>query len=491
MRRAAAVIAGALALPLALAPSLARAGDTWTTPYDGVRRLLRTTTSPSWRIHVLQVDLTVPGIRLESTATSQRKRTPSSFAKLLGAQAAINGDFFSYTDYSTSGLAAGGGAAWTDTKDTAGSGTVAFDKDATRIEITKPSATIAFDKTWMRGVVSGHPQVVLDGVAQPNTSGTLCPTRHPRTAVGLSKDQRTFYMVVVDGRSTASVGMTCAELGTLMKGLGVHTGLNLDGGGSSAMYVAGVGIVNAPSDGSERVVGNHLALFAPKSGSIGSISGLVHESTSTTTPVADATVSIASVGSDLTDAKGAYSLLVAAGTYEIVATKSGYLTAKVTKTVAAGADVKVDLPLEKSAAPTDLDGDGVVDLMDDCPNVPNADQTDTDGDKLGDACDPDDDGDGKFDEDDNCPLAANPDQKDADGDGVGDACEAADAGPAGDAAIGPTDAGDGAAPAREDASGGCDCHVASRHGSHPGWLTVPLALLLRRRRRDPSMARAD
>lgn len=474
MRRTLAVVAAALTL----LPAAAHAGDTWTTPYDGVKRLLRTTTGPNWRIHALVVDLTVPGVHFEATQSSQRKRTPSSFAKLIGAQAAINGDFFSYTDYSTSGLSAGGGVAWTDTKDTTSSGTVAFDKDASRIEISKPSLTVPFDKTWMWGVVSGHPQIVIDGVAQPTGTSSFCTTRHPRTMVGISKDNRTFYMAVVDGRSTASVGMTCGEMGTLMKGLGAYTALNLDGGGSSAMYVAGVGIVNTPSDGSERVVGNHLALFAPKSGSVGSISGIVHDKSSVTSPIAGATVSIAAVGSDVSDAKGAYALLVAPGTYEIVATKSGYLTTKITKTVATGADVKLDIPLEKSAVPTDLDGDGVVDDKDNCPAVPNADQTDTDGDKLGDACDPDDDDDGKFDEDDNCPLVANPDQKDVDGDGIGDACEGM-----ADAGVPASDGGDpNAATPTDESTGGCGCHTSPRGNGGLALASVLLAMLWRRRR---------
>lgn len=75
----------------------------------------------------------------------------------------------------------------------------------------------------------------------------------------------------------------------------------------------------------------------------------------------------------------------------------------------------------------DRDGDGVVDDDDNCPDTPNTDQADTDGDGIGDACEPvvdnDRDGDGVLDDEDNCTDVANADQADADGDGIGDACE--------------------------------------------------------------------
>jgi len=74
----------------------------------------------------------------------------------------------------------------------------------------------------------------------------------------------------------------------------------------------------------------------------------------------------------------------------------------------------------------DPDGDGLVGDDDNCPEVYNPDQTDTDGDGIGDACDPDlidSDEDGLLDAVDNCPLIYNPDQADADGDGVGDVCD--------------------------------------------------------------------
>jgi hypothetical protein len=75
------------------------------------------------------------------------------------------------------------------------------------------------------------------------------------------------------------------------------------------------------------------------------------------------------------------------------------------------------------ACDDDDDGDGVQDGGDNCPLTPNAQQRDTDLDDEGDACDDDDDNDGLVDGEDNCPRAANPEQADGDGDGVGDVCD--------------------------------------------------------------------
>lgn len=75
------------------------------------------------------------------------------------------------------------------------------------------------------------------------------------------------------------------------------------------------------------------------------------------------------------------------------------------------------------ACDPDIDGDGVPNALDNCPFNPNPDQTDTDGDGVGDACDPDIDGDGIENEEDNCPFLFNPGQDDMDNDGLGDACD--------------------------------------------------------------------
>lgn len=91
--------------------------------------------------------------------------------------------------------------------------------------------------------------------------------------------------------------------------------------------------------------------------------------------------------------------------------------------------------LEKRAtvwivSPVDTDGDGLRNLPDNCPLVWNPDQRDSDGDLVGDACDPDlvntigdMDGDGIADAQDNCPHHPNPLQADSDGDAAGDLCD--------------------------------------------------------------------
>ncbi|NOT02408.1 MAG: hypothetical protein HOP29_17525 [Phycisphaerales bacterium] len=94
------------------------------------------------------------------------------------------------------------------------------------------------------------------------------------------------------------------------------------------------------------------------------------------------------------------------------------------------ADTTRDYVIVPGAAPAaaDIDGDGLIDLADNCPSNSNSDQADADGDGIGDACDTtsDADNDGVLDGVDNCAEAPNVDQADGDGDGIGDVCDIPD-----------------------------------------------------------------
>lgn len=71
----------------------------------------------------------------------------------------------------------------------------------------------------------------------------------------------------------------------------------------------------------------------------------------------------------------------------------------------------------------DTDGDGILDPGDNCVDIVNPDQSDIDGDGIGDVCDDDIDDDGILNDADNCPTVPNVDQIDSDGDGIGEACD--------------------------------------------------------------------
>lgn len=122
-----------------------------------------------------------------------------------------------------------------------------------------------------RIIVGGWPRILRDGVnvagdaaTQEGTISRNAETRHPRTAIGYSRDGKTLWLFVVEGRTAASVGMTLVEMANVMKKLGAWQAMNFDGGGSTTMVIDGV-VVNTPSDPTgEREVGNALLLVQRK-----------------------------------------------------------------------------------------------------------------------------------------------------------------------------------------------------------------------------------
>jgi len=249
-----------LALPALLAlPKRALAADVWSDPYPGVRHLHRTRARVD--VHILLIDLSAPEVSLVSTRPSDRGLPVGDFARQYGAEIALNANYFDGA-YRPCGLAAGDGRAWSDAYEEECSASIGFGVLNQALAFDSAQTLRSTPEPWMSDVVSGKPWLVRDGVA---LTGWLAPghigVRHPRTAAGLSRDRKTLLLLVADGRKREAIGLDGDELAALMLELGAWDAFNLDGGGSSELYVKGEGgVQNHPSDGRGRGVGNHLGI---------------------------------------------------------------------------------------------------------------------------------------------------------------------------------------------------------------------------------------
>lgn len=98
--------------------------------------------------------------------------------------------------------------------------------------------------------ISFGPFLIVDGVNQITDTST--GGLQPRSAIGQTSDG-TIIFVVIEGRSTSSVGATLYDLQEIMQDYGAYNAANLDGGGSSTLYYEGE-LVNELSNGKEREI---------------------------------------------------------------------------------------------------------------------------------------------------------------------------------------------------------------------------------------------
>ena len=159
------------------------------------------------------------------------------------------------------------------------------DKDNTRkrhqqgsIIINKGKLSIlradSADLNWEHAIIgqdilSTGPVMILSGNNQLIPNDAFCNDRHPRTAIA-KKPDGTVVLFVVDGRASESAGMSIHELQKTLRWLGCSDAINLDGGGSSTMFIKGQpysGVVNYPTDNKkfdhegEREVANVILLI--------------------------------------------------------------------------------------------------------------------------------------------------------------------------------------------------------------------------------------
>lgn len=186
----------------------------------------------------------------------------NSLAFEAGATAAINGSYFNMTT-STSTT-----ALWVNGKEIASTapeeyarcnGVLGFKDGTFSIEPYSSANTAAAHAAWGKKydsfVVCG-PIIRRQGVSMDaNIGGEGFYGPHPRTMLGKCADG-TVYMVVAEGRMDGAAGFSTENLVSLAEDLGMTDAINLDGGGSSTLWVTCAGVINRPSGGSVRNVPN-------------------------------------------------------------------------------------------------------------------------------------------------------------------------------------------------------------------------------------------
>ena len=231
-------------------------------------------------IHTITIDTHRNGIRYLVTPPDEygsqfplRARTTSQFLREFGVQIAINGDGFSpWWSHSPADYYPHIGDPVQPRGDTASHGKIYWTSTATVPTLYISSHNqMSFDQPNKPfNAISGEYLLVMGGRAIPDLDNS---TVQPRTAIGYSNSGRFVYLVVVDGRQPFySEGITLNELADLMITLGAQYAMNLDGGGSSTMVVAGkdgrTRILNSPIDnyipGRERPVADHLGIYVTK-----------------------------------------------------------------------------------------------------------------------------------------------------------------------------------------------------------------------------------
>ena len=175
----------------------------------------------------------------------------SSIAERVGATIAINGDFYGFRD---EGYVIRNGYLYRDEKsdDDAEDLVVYADGSMEIIREGDITAQELLDKGALQ-VYSFGPGLVENGeiIVSEDDEVSRAMGSNPRTAIGQTADGD-YILVVSDGRTSESEGLSLSQLAEVMKSAGCVTAYNLDGGGSSAMYYNGE-IVNNPTTNGNRI----------------------------------------------------------------------------------------------------------------------------------------------------------------------------------------------------------------------------------------------
>lgn len=188
----------------------------------------------------------------------------SSIADSVGAILAINGDFYGAR---SSGYVIRNGVLYRDTSSSSSQEDLVISKDGSFSIITEGSvSTGTLLSNGAQQVLSFGPALIENGEisVSENQEVGQAMTSNPRTAI-CEIGPLHYLLVVADGRTSASEGLSLYQMAQYLQTLGVSTAYNLDGGGSSTMVFNGTVINNPTTNGnkiSERSVSDIVYIGA-------------------------------------------------------------------------------------------------------------------------------------------------------------------------------------------------------------------------------------
>jgi exopolysaccharide biosynthesis protein len=196
-------------------------------------------------------------------------RPTSTLAREQNALAAINGGFFDVKNGGSVDFIKVQGKITDTTRINKGQkaafhGQAAVVVHRHRLRILKGQPTVGWEYALpYPDVMLAGPLLLLNGTPEVLPKTPFNDNRHPRSCVCITGNKKVL-LITVDGRSAESYGMNLAELTFLARQLGCRDALNLDGGGSTTLWIENKGVVNYPSDNKkfdhegERAVSNAL-----------------------------------------------------------------------------------------------------------------------------------------------------------------------------------------------------------------------------------------
>ena len=159
---------------------------------------------------------------------------------------AVNGDYYGAN---TTGYVIRNGVVYRDTvREDSSNGDLAIYKDGSfKIVYEDQVSADQLVKDGVVNLLAFGPALVENGEIVVNTKSEVSQSMasNPRTAIGII-DENHYIIIVSDGRTSESQGLSLYQMAEIMKSYGVKTAYNLDGGGSSTLYFNGQ-VINKPT----------------------------------------------------------------------------------------------------------------------------------------------------------------------------------------------------------------------------------------------------